>query len=110
VAWDADGNQLAALAGLDGSVIGGEAECRGAGERRAMQQLASWNVRRKLPQIRKFSEQVEVFDARQAVSADRDANARGKELINWRNPGAGPSIAARAGDECRAGVGETRQF
>ena len=57
-----------------------------------------------------LGEQVQVLDAGQAVGADRDADARGVEAIDRRHAGAGPAVAARTGDDRRAGGRETRQL
>src|ERR1051325_3894690 len=105
-----DGNQPGALAGVEGSEVGAEAERSGALARCAVDQFVRLAVRRESPHRRQFREDVEVVDAREAVGADGDADARLVEARDRRRAGARVQIAARTGDERRPARGKRSQI
>src|SRR4051812_7241219 len=101
-----DGEELRALAGLDRTQLRREAKRTRAGQRRAPQDPRRRDPRRQPPHRRHLGEQVQILDARQAIGAARDRDARRLEPGDGRLPGAGPAVAARTGDSGRPGGGK----
>ena len=77
-------------------------------QRGALEQPRRRHARREPRIAASSANTVQILDARQAVGADRDPHAGRVEALDRRRAGAGPAVAARAGDERRARVRETR--
>src|SRR5256885_10074430 len=90
------------FSGLDRAVVGVEAQRARAFARRALEERRRRHAGRQRAYGSQLGEDVEIRRAGEAVGADRDADARIVELLNWRSARAGMAVAARAGDERRA--------